>query len=104
MGKGIREFRRATRELKSSVGLDELMKDEDLRELRNLGRGGLNTAPRRPAADPLRYELTDADHEREYPPEGVDLRHVADRANAPEDGETPAGPTVEPKSRSEGGD
>ena len=98
VGKGVREFRRATRELKSSVGLDELMKDEDLRELRNLSRGGL-TAPDRKYTPPVpaRYELTDADYKKEQPPEGVDLRFLAEHSSKEDDEEPAPGPTVEPE-------
>ncbi|MBC7174278.1 MAG: twin-arginine translocase TatA/TatE family subunit, partial [Polyangiaceae bacterium] len=32
VGKGMREFRRTTRELRSTVGIDELLRDEDLRD------------------------------------------------------------------------
>ncbi len=34
LARGIREFRRATRELRQQVGLDELLAEEELRELR----------------------------------------------------------------------
>jgi Tat protein translocase TatB subunit len=44
VGKGLREFRRATREIKDSVGFDQLMEDEDLRELRR----PIRLAPPRP--------------------------------------------------------
>ena len=73
VGKGVREFRAATRELRNQVGLDELMRDEELREqwrdplgLKQQGGGG--PAPHRDAG------IAQADREREYPPQGVDLR------------------------------
>ena len=78
VGKGVREFRRATRELKSSVGLDELMKDEDLRQLRDLRKplaDAMNAPPKRVSQGP-RHALTEEDHQRELPPEGVDLAHA----------------------------
>jgi sec-independent protein translocase protein TatB len=67
VGKGLREFRRATRELKSSVGLDELLRDDDLRR-------PLAQKPR-PAPRPA-YELTKEDLEKERPKEGADLAHA----------------------------
>lgn len=81
VGKGLREFRRATRELRSSVGIDELLRDEDLRDLRR--PIDLNAPARRPAK-PARpaYELTDDDLEKEFPSEGTDLAHM--KAHPPE--------------------
>jgi Tat protein translocase TatB subunit len=78
VGKGVREFRRATRELKSSVGLDELMKDEDLRQLRDLRKplSDAMNAPAKRASPGPRYALTEEDHQRELPREGVDLAHA----------------------------
>lgn len=34
LGTGLREFRRATRELRNSVGLDEILRDDELAQLR----------------------------------------------------------------------
>lgn len=81
VGKGLREFRRATRELRSSVGIDELLRDEDLRDLRR--PIDLNSPARR-SAKPTRpaYELTDDDLEKEFPSEGTDLAHM--KAHPPE--------------------
>lgn len=76
VGKGLREFRKATRDLRSSVGLDELLRDEDLRQLRQ--PLSVPQTDRRPAHT-ARYTMTDEDREREYPPEGVDLKHVEER-------------------------
>lgn len=67
VGKGLREFRRATRELKSSVGLDELLRDDDIRR-------PFAQKPR-PAPRPA-YQLTKADHVAESPTKGVDLAHA----------------------------
>jgi len=85
VGKGVREFRRATRELRNSVGIDELMRDEDLQELRRpLSSSSRSPAQRtRPA-----YELTDDDLEAEFPADGTDLVHL--RSHPPE-GEPEAG-------------
>jgi len=86
-GRAMREFRKATRELRAQVGLDEIMNDEDLRDpmpdLRRmlqdepphararkrdpnaaLEGGAEHAGPRVADAEPTR---------REYPAEGVDL-------------------------------
>lgn len=75
VGKGLREFRRAVRELRSSVGIDELLRDEDLRDLRR--PIDLN-APARRITKPRRpdYELTDDDLEKEFPSEGTDIAYL----------------------------
>lgn len=86
VGKGLREFRRTTRELRSSVGIDELLRDEDLRELRR--PIDLNAPARRPSK-PKRpaYELTDDDAEAEFPADGTDIVHL--RAHPPREAEAP---------------
>jgi sec-independent protein translocase protein TatB len=63
VGKGLREFRRTTRELRNTVGIDELLRDDDLR---------------RPLANKPRpiYVLTDEDKKKELPPEGADISHA----------------------------
>ena len=102
VGKGLREFRRASRELRNTIGIDEMMREEELKELkelRELGRKrlhdplGLKETFRKDAWDegqkqvlaPARDGLSDEDRAREYPPEGVD-RHPAAPAPGP-DGE-----------------
>lgn len=77
IGKGMREFRRASRQLRESVGLDDLLRDGDLRDplglKKGLGKGPIGTAPPR---DPLStYDLR-----REYPPEGPDVHDATRRA------------------------
>ena len=70
VGKGIREVRKASGELRRTVGIEQLLADDDLRD------------PMRNKAPP-RYKLTPADLEREAPPEGVDvaaLRHKTEEA------------------------
>lgn len=65
VGKGIRDVRRAAEDLRRSTGIDELLRDEDLRNpLRD-------RTPER--VEP--YRLTAADLEREQPREGVDASH-----------------------------
>jgi len=70
LGRAMREFRKATRELRSQVGLDELFSDEDLRnpipDLRKLIE---ERASRADAADPVEPAAA----RREYPVEGVDI-------------------------------
>jgi sec-independent protein translocase protein TatB len=59
VGKGMREVRRASNELRKSTGIDELLRDEELRN------------PLKPT--PQRYNLRPSDRERENPREGVDV-------------------------------
>ncbi len=59
VGKGIREVRKASGELRRSVGIEQLLADDDLRN------------PMRPEAP--RHRLTADDLEREMPSEGVDV-------------------------------
>ena len=67
VGKGLREFRRASMELRKQSGLDELLRDDPL-GVRSLQQEIARApAPRRP------IELSDEDRLREQPPEGVDL-------------------------------
>ena len=79
IGRGLREFRRATRELRSSVGIDELLRDEDLRDLRR--PIDLNRKPAQPKRPD--YELTDEDAEMEFPSEGTDVAFM--KAHPPEE-------------------
>ena len=90
--KGYREFRRATRELRSSTGIDEILQDEDLKDLRDLRKplyvppakkpaAGQNAVAAAPGAK--KGVLSYAERTRESPPEGVDLAEIADAAHAP---------------------
>jgi TatA/E family protein of Tat protein translocase len=74
VGRGMREFRKATDDLRQQVGLDELMRDEEWRDPLGL-RKPLGTAAPSPSRD---RGITAADRLREYPPEGVDVRHAFD--------------------------
>lgn len=91
VGRAMREFRKATRELRAQVGLDELMNDEDLAQpLRRVPprvrpdvaaprvTANSGAAPA-PAASP---GVSPVD---EYPTEGVDVAE-ARRAATPEAG------------------
>jgi Tat protein translocase TatB subunit len=64
VGKTIREVRRAAEDLRRSTGIDELLRDDDLRNpLRDINK----------PAPP--YQLTPSDKERENPREGLDIAH-----------------------------
>lgn len=88
VGRAMREFRKATRELRAQVGLDEIMNDEDLRNpLPDLRRIIDEPLPRvRPKKaggaeleDDVPAEEVAAPPRREYPEEGVDVAE-ADRS------------------------
>jgi sec-independent protein translocase protein TatB len=66
VGKGIREVRKASNELRKSTGIDELLRDDDLRN------------PFKP--EPPKYQLRTSDRERENPREGVDAAHALAQA------------------------
>ena len=78
IGKVMREFRRATRELRQQSGIDDLMADDDLRQLRQ------PLAPKRQhaAAPPARQGLSEEEKKQEYPPEGVDAAVAREKADA----------------------
>ncbi len=84
--RAYREFRKATRELRASTGIDELLQDEDLRAMRK----PLYVPPapvKKPTAK--RRSLSYAERAQESPPEGVDLaeaRHALSRPS-PEEAE-----------------
>lgn len=86
IGKALREFRRASRDLRQASGIDDMMRQEELKELRELRKLGAETLhdplglkkPQTYAKQPaLRDEIDKSDLAREYPPEGVDLWHAA---------------------------
>lgn len=75
VGKGLRDVRRAAEDLRRSTGIDELLRDEDLR----------NPLRDRPATNPesvAPYKLSAADKERELPREGIDAVHARVQAEA----------------------
>jgi sec-independent protein translocase protein TatB len=61
VGKGMRDVRRAADDLRRSTGIDELMRDEELRN---------------PLREPPPRPLSAAELERESPREGVDGEHA----------------------------
>lgn len=76
VGKGMREVRKASTELRRSIGVDELLQDETL-------RNPMRQAP--PPRPQPTYKLQPVDFEREAPPQGVDIahaEHVAQHPNA----------------------
>ena len=61
VGKGLREFRRATRDLRESTGIDEMLRDEDYRDPLRL-RPGLRPVPPKPRpTEPVAAPVTEAD-------------------------------------------
>ncbi len=84
LGKGMREFRRTTRELREATGIDDLLEDEDLKELR---KPLLSTTS--PPVAPPRAKLTEDDLRREHPGAGPDVLHAMHLAQSAksEDGE-----------------
>jgi Sec-independent protein translocase protein TatA len=68
VGKGMREVKKASSDLRRSTGIDELLRDDELRN------------PLKP--EPKRYELRQSDRERENPAEGVDTAHANLRAES----------------------
>jgi sec-independent protein translocase protein TatB len=61
VGKGMRDVRRAADDLRRSTGIDELLRDEELRN---------------PLREPPPRPLSASDLERESPREGVDTEHA----------------------------
>ena len=61
VGKGMRDVRRAADDLRRSTGIDELLRDEELRN---------------PLREPPPRPLSASDLERESPREGVDVEHA----------------------------
>ncbi|HJL17139.1 MAG TPA: twin-arginine translocase TatA/TatE family subunit [Sandaracinaceae bacterium LLY-WYZ-13_1] len=81
--RGYREFRRATRDLRASTGIDEILQDEDLRDLRK----PLYVPPPKQSkpvpAKPARRTLSYSERVQEDPPEGVDVAEIRDAAARP---------------------
>src|SRR5690349_17051067 len=71
VGKGMRDIKKASNDLRRSTGIDELLADEDLRR-------PLREEPQAPK----RQELRQIDRERENPPEGVDAAHARAQAES----------------------
>ena len=82
VGRGLREFRRATRELRNAVGIDQLLADEDLRDLRKGIDLNATDAARPASPGERRNQLTAEEALAEEPLEGVDIRHARAIENA----------------------
>jgi sec-independent protein translocase protein TatB len=89
VGKGMREVKRATNDLRRSTGIDELLNDEEIR----------NPLRDREPAKPQRQPLRPSDRERESPNEGVDTAHARvqfeSSARVPAQGAIAGEPSVE---------
>ena len=75
VGKGLRDVRRAAEDLRRSTGIDELLRDEDL-------RNPLRDRPAIPPESAAPYKLSVADKERELPREGIDAAYARVQAEA----------------------
>jgi Sec-independent protein translocase protein TatA len=84
--RGYNEFRKATRELRASTGIDEILQDEDLKSLRKPLYVPPAPAPKKPAA-PSQRTLTDKERAQENPAEGVDIAEIlaAEKKPSPEE-------------------
>ena len=92
-----REFRRATRELRASSGIDELLQDEDLKDLKDL-RNPLRIKELEDLGKPVgtvaakkgggrKPALTFGELAQEDPPEGVDIAEIRDEEDRPSEEE-----------------
>ncbi len=81
VGKGMREFRKATRELRAQVGLDDMLdevrKEVDFKD--PLGIREMKLAGKDVSGVPAKG-ISASDIELEQPTEGVDLKHARDEA------------------------
>ena len=78
IGRAMREFRKATRELRAQVGLDELMAEDDVvrptpKQARSGRKAGSGARISRALADSVPISA----HAQEYPPEGVDVAEAS---------------------------
>ena len=81
LGRAMREFRKATRELRAQVGLDELMAEDDpVRPAPKPQRSRTKGAPGARGSRALADAVPISAQAQEYPPEGVD---VAESSPAP---------------------
>jgi sec-independent protein translocase protein TatB len=90
VGRGLRDLRKATRELRAQIGLDEILyEDESVRPVTSVHDFGRAIATRWPVkardAAPGRNVPSRADlRHRELPPEGVDLAEAEVEAQVAE--------------------
>jgi TatA/E family protein of Tat protein translocase len=90
VGRGMREFRKATREIRSAVGIDELMRDEDFRDPLGMNKPvkpkpakAAEPAPPKPSGG---NALTEDELRAEAPAEGVDVAWARAKAEGAEQG------------------
>lgn len=84
VGKGMRDLRKASTELRKQSGLDDLMREDPL------GVRELEREIRRPVAPQRSQKMTEEMREKEAPAEGVDLALARRRAEAAEPEESAA--------------
>lgn len=74
IGRAMREFRKATRELRAQVGLDELMAEDDpVRPTPKMQRSGRKPGSGARISRALADSVPVSARAQEYPPEGVDV-------------------------------
>ncbi len=79
VGKGLREFRKASSELRRQAGLDDLMRDPDpvgLKAVRQEIQAPIAAIATGAAAVPAKPSLNPEDRARERSTEGADLEHA----------------------------
>lgn len=69
LGKSVREVRKQTRELRSSIGIDELLRDEAFQDPLGLRDTGGTSSTQR-------AQFSDEDRIRERPLDGVDIEFI----------------------------
>lgn len=69
VGKSVREVRKQTRELRSSIGIDELLRDESFRDPLGLKETAGTSSTQR-------TQFSDDDRIRERPLDGVDIEYI----------------------------
>lgn len=69
VGKSVREVRRQTRELRSSIGIDEILQDDAFRDPLGLKETGATSRTKR-------AQWSDEDRIRERPLDGVDIEYI----------------------------
>lgn len=90
VGRGVREVRKATRELQSTVGLNEILSAEEIRDPLGLKKPGAKPVVPKPGAPApavagstkAANTLSDDDLAQEQPAVGVDLDLAFSRAEA----------------------
>lgn len=95
LGKGMREVRKASSDLRRTVGIDQMMREAD--DVQSELRGALNASTDSggdPQAEPSGRALTPSELEEELPEEGVDVAEAAHLAGL--EAGVPRGPAAPP--------